>query len=48
MPLPSYKKVSFKPGKNIKKIFRDLPAEKEPAVSKGGQLEMPLSLFSSR
>ncbi len=40
--LPSYKKVSFKAGKNIKKLFRDLPEDKPPVVAKNGQLEMSL------
>ncbi len=40
--LPSYKKVSFKAGKNLKKVFRELPGEVEPVVAKNGQLEMPI------
>ncbi len=38
--LPPYKKVSFKAGKNIRKLFRDLP--EEPTVGKNGQLEMAI------
>jgi nucleoid DNA-binding protein len=38
--LPPYKKVSFKAGKNLRKLFRNLPDE--PKVSKNGQLEMPI------
>jgi nucleoid DNA-binding protein len=38
--LPPYKKVSFKAGKNLRKLFRDLP--EEPKVGKNGQLEMPI------
>jgi nucleoid DNA-binding protein len=45
MDLPPYQKVSFKAGKNIKKLFWDLPPENGEAVSEaGGQLEM-LSLM---
>lgn len=40
--LPSYKKISFKPGKNLRKLFREIPTEQEPVVSKSGQLEMPI------
>jgi nucleoid DNA-binding protein len=40
MYLPDYKKVSFKAGKNIRKLFRDLPGELPPAVGKNGQLEL--------
>ena len=40
--LPPYKKVSFKAGKNIRKLFRDLPEPAEPKVAKNGQLEMPI------
>jgi len=36
--LPDYKKVSFKAGKNIRKLFRDLPGEIIPAADKDGQL----------
>src|SRR5581483_921409 len=32
--LPSYKKVSFKAGKNLRHIFRSLPEEKQPVVAK--------------
>ncbi len=39
--LSSYNKVSFKPGKNLKRHFWRLPGERAAAVSKGGQLEMP-------
>ncbi|HVZ79239.1 MAG TPA: HU family DNA-binding protein [bacterium] len=42
--LPAYPKVSFKAGKNLKGIFRTLPPEKGPVVSKDGQLEMPLAV----
>jgi nucleoid DNA-binding protein len=38
--LPPYKKVSFRAGKNLRKLFRDLPDE--PKVLKNGQLEMPM------
>jgi hypothetical protein len=38
--LPPYQKVSFKAGKNLRKLFRDLPDE--PKVGKNGQLEMPI------
>jgi nucleoid DNA-binding protein len=40
MPLPSYKKVSFKAGKNLKKLFWNLPEDQKPPVSKSGQMEM--------
>ena len=36
--LPDYKKVSFKAGKNIRKLFRDLPEKIQPAADKDGQL----------
>ena len=39
--LSSYTKVSFKPGKNLKRHFWRLTGEKAAAVSKDGQLEMP-------
>ena len=39
VPLAPYKKISFKAGKNLKKLFRDLPAE-QAFPSTGGQLEM--------
>lgn len=42
LSLSSYKKVSFKPGKNLKRLFWNLPGGVEPAVLKSGQLEMPL------
>ena len=38
--LPPYQKVSFKAGKNLRKLFRDLPDE--PKIGKHGQLEMPI------
>ena len=41
--LPTYKKVSFKAGKNLRKLFRNLPEEKEPVAARNGQLEMFLS-----
>lgn len=37
--LPSYKKVSFKAGKNLKRLFWNLPEAKQPPVSRG-QLDM--------
>jgi DNA-binding protein HU-beta len=40
MTLSSYKKVSFKPGKNLKKFFWTLPEEKKQVAPKDGQLEM--------
>ena len=46
MPLPSYKKVSFKAGKNLRKLFWNLPEIKEPEVSADGQLEMPLMVVN--
>jgi integration host factor subunit beta len=46
MPLPSYKKVSFKAGKNLRKLFWNLPENKEPEVSSDGQLEMPLMVVN--
>ena len=46
MPLPSYKKVSFKAGKNLRKLFWNLPEKKEPEVSPDGQLEMPLMVVN--
>jgi nucleoid DNA-binding protein len=42
MPIPAYRKVSFKPGKNLRNLFRQLPEERPPVVAKNGQLEMPL------
>jgi integration host factor subunit beta len=48
IPLPAYKKVSFKAGKHLRKVFWNLPSDKEPAVSKDGQLEMSLLISSSR
>ncbi len=42
MALPSYRKVSFRAGKNIRNLFRELPEEPEPAVAANGQLEMPI------
>ena len=36
--LPDYKKVSFKAGKNIRKLFRDLPGEIQLKADKDGQL----------
>jgi DNA-binding protein HU-beta len=44
LSLPSYKKVSFKAGKNLRKLFQNLPEEKQPVVAKNGQLEMPILL----
>lgn len=38
--LPTYKKVSFKAGKNLRKLFRNLPEERPPAAARNGQLEM--------
>jgi nucleoid DNA-binding protein len=38
IPLPDYKKVSFKAGKNIRKLFRDLPGEIQLKADKDGQL----------
>jgi nucleoid DNA-binding protein len=37
--LPDYKKVSFKAGKNIRKLFRELPGGMPPKVGLDGQLE---------
>ena len=37
--LPDYKKVSFKAGKNIRKLFRGSPGADVPAVDQDGQLE---------
>jgi nucleoid DNA-binding protein len=42
--LPAYTKVSFKAGKNLKNIFRNLPEAPPPAVGEDGQLEMPILL----
>jgi nucleoid DNA-binding protein len=36
--LPDYKKVSFKAGKNIRKLFRGTPGVDVPAVDQDGQL----------
>ncbi len=44
IPLPAYKKVSFKAGKNLRKFFRSIPEEKPPVVAKNGQLEMSILL----
>ncbi len=46
LTLPPYKKVSFRAGKNLRKLFRDLPDE--PKVLKNGQLEMPMFQEESR
>jgi nucleoid DNA-binding protein len=46
LTLPPYKKVSFRAGKNLRKLFRDLPDE--PKVLNNGQLEMPMFLEESR
>jgi nucleoid DNA-binding protein len=46
IPLPSYKKVSFRAGKNLRKLFWNLPEKKEPAVAPNGQLEMPLMVVN--
>lgn len=40
IPLPAYRKVSFKPGKNLKKTFWNLPRIQEPVATTAGQLEM--------
>src|SRR6202789_3710547 len=37
--LPDYKKVSFKAGKNIRKLFRELPGMMPPEAGSDGQLE---------
>jgi len=37
--LPDYKKVSFKAGKNIRKLFRELPGAITPKTGRDGQLE---------
>jgi len=37
--LPDYKKVSFKAGKNIRKLFRELPGGMLPKTGRDGQLE---------
>ena len=42
IPLPSYKKVSFKAGKNLKRLFWNLPEEKPAVELPNGQLEMPI------
>jgi len=42
--LPAYPKVSFKAGKNLRNLFRNLPEEQGPALEKNGQLEMPILL----
>jgi nucleoid DNA-binding protein len=42
IPLPAYKKVSFKAGKNLKKLFWNLPEEKPPVALPNGQLELSL------
>ncbi len=42
IPLPAYKKVSFRAGKNVRKLFRDLPQAPQAGFSKDGQLEMLL------
>src|SRR6185369_6213675 len=42
IPLPAYKKVSFRAGKNVRKLFRDLPQTTQAVVVKDGQLEMLL------
>jgi nucleoid DNA-binding protein len=39
MPLASYKKISFKAGKNLKKLFWNLAEDKSPAAL-NGQLDM--------
>ena len=46
MPLASYKKVSFRAGKNLRKLFWNLPDKQEPVISSGGQLEMPLMVVN--
>lgn len=38
--LPTYRKVSFKAGKNLRRLFWDLPEESVPVAAKDGQLEM--------
>lgn len=40
LTLPSYRKVSFKAGKNLKKLFWNLPEELKPSVPSQGQLDM--------
>ncbi len=40
LALPSYQKVSFKAGKNLKKLFWNLPEEKKTSAPPQGQLEM--------
>ena|ERR1035438_10444642 len=42
IPIPSYKKVSFKAGKDLRSLFRNLPEEKQPAAAKSGQLELSI------
>ena len=42
IPLPAYKKVSFRAGKNVRKLFRELPQTPQTVVVKEGQLEMLL------
>jgi nucleoid DNA-binding protein len=38
--LPDYKKISFKAGKNIRSLFRELPVPQPPVVGNDGQLEL--------
>lgn len=38
--LPDYRKISFKAGKNIRQLFRELPSAQPPVVGNDGQLEL--------
>ena len=40
MILPAYRKVSFKAGKNLKKLFWNLPEDKQTETPSAGQIEM--------
>ena len=38
--IPDYRKISFKAGKNIRQLFRELPSPHPPVVGNDGQLEL--------
>jgi nucleoid DNA-binding protein len=38
--LPDYRKVSFKAGKNIRALFREMPGAPTPTFNVDGQLEL--------
>ncbi len=38
--LPDYRKISFKAGKNIRRLFREQPSPHPPVVGNDGQLEL--------